>query len=487
MKKLLTFMLLLCTAALASNEPAVINITGPSCIALYSYSVKYHIGVGGHLNGDRRGYSWEVIDDDDGVRQDGWIVSGQDEQNAYINIFGSCTIYATLYYEEWGTGINKSLHTSYKVTAGMPTFYLEHADSIHNGQFDTNENGVITRVIHFNVDRDEYETSNDPTVPFNYIPDFQINGQKNFTEDDDILTFRINSEPPQMNVEYIKLNIEAPSHLRVLRIVPGSSNSCFPITVPGETNTVYCGMGNNRGRIFNRNLYLEGMGIGLGNLKIKYLYYSGSSTTIANLRYRASADIAGRQEMYSGDYNVFREGKSLSLTGCEFSIFDNYNMSCSSLPSSLNNNNYNAPALAVDRYWFVKGGPFFVDTSGYGTADEPFEYINGKWYTSYEAFGGSVAFYESTIWYPRLYSGVLLNDAEVINYEGLATALRSFYEPGICPGWRMFYMKLTGLASWSSDAILHHRGEVLYQYYYDLHSSNNQSNWLPKKYGLDLP
>ena len=482
MKKLLTFIALLCTAAVASNEPPVLNITGPSCIAISSYSVKYHVGVGGHLNGDRRGYSWEVIDDDDGVRQDGWIVSGQDEQDVYINILGSCTIYATLYYEEWGTGINKSLHTSYKVTAGTPTFYLEHADSIHNGQFDTTVTGVITRVIHFNIDSDDNGSSHD-----SYMPDFLVNGQKIFTEDDDILTFRINSEPPQMNVEYIKLNIEAPSHLRVLRIVPGSSSLCFPITVPGETNTIYCGIGNNRGRIFNRNLYLEGMGIGLGSLKIKYVRDNGNATTIANLRYRASADIAGRQEMYSDSGYPFQYARSLSLTGCEFSIYDNSNMSCSSLPSSLNNNNYNAPALAVDRYWLVKGVPFFVDLSGYGTPDNPFEYINGKWYTSYEAFGGSVPFYESTNWYPRLYGGVLLSDAEVINYEGLATALRSFYEPGICPGWRMFYMKLTGLAGWGSDAILHHRGEVLYQYYYDLHSSNNQSNWLPQKYGLELP
>lgn len=483
MKKLLIFIALLCSAAMASNDPPVLVIHGPEFIATSSYSVKYHMGVGGHLNGIPKGRTWQVRDEDD-VQQD-WVVSGQNDIDAKINILGNCTIYATLHYVEEGTGLDKCISCSYEVTTGTPTFYLHHADSIHNGQFDTNENGITTRVIHFNIDRDEYKTSNDPT--FDYIPDFQFNGQKMFTVDDDLLTFRINSDPPKMNVEYIKLNIEAPSHLRVLRIVPGSASLCFPITVPGETNTVYCGIGNNQGRIFNRNLYLEGMGIGLGNLIIKYVRDNGNATTIANLRYRASADIAGRQEMYSDGGYPFQYARSLSLTGCEFSIYDNNNISNTSLPSSLNNNNYNAPALAVDRYWLVKGEPFTVDVSGYGTPDDPFEYINGKWYTSYEAFGGSVAFYESTIWYPRLYSGVLLNDAEVINYEGLATALRSFYEPGICPGWKMFYMKLTGLSGWGSNAILHHRGEVLYQYYYDLHSSNNQSNWLPKKYGLDLP
>ena len=474
MKKFLTFIALLCTAAVASNEPAIIIVSGPSYIAASSYGVKYHIGVGGHLNGDRRGYNWEVRDENNNQVND-WIVSRHDEQNARINIISNCTIYATLYYEEWDTGINKSLHTSYAVTTGTPTFYLEHADSIHNGQFDTTITGVTTRVIHFNIDRDEEGDQSDI-----YKPDYQINGDKHFLEDDDILTFRINSSPSYMNVEYIKLIIEAP-HLRVCRIFPGSSSVCVPITTTGSS-TVYCGDTPNLGRIFNRNLYLEGMRIRTSSLKIKYVLDNGYSTTIADLRYRTCADIAGRQELYQGDHDDFQDARSLSLTGCEFSLYDNHNLSDIVPPFFSVGNDYNAPALAVDSYWSVIGTPFKVAEDGYGSPGNQFVLSNNCWYTSYEAFGGSIAFYESSLWNPKLFRCYVLNEATVINYEGLNTGLKSLYYPGACPGWKMFYMKLTDLSEWDSDAILHHRGEVLYQHYYDVNSSNNGTDWLPIMY-----
>lgn len=480
MKKLLIFIALLCTAAVASNEPAIIIVSGPSYIAASSYGVKYHIGVGGHLNGDRRGYNWEVRDENNNQVND-WIVSRHDEQNARINIISNCTIYATLYYEEWDTGINKSLHTSYAVTTGTPTFYLEHADSIHNGQFDTTVTGVTTRVIHFNIDNDDHGPGHGQ-----YTPDYQIYGRKYFSDDDDILTFQINSSSGPMNVEYIKLDFESP-HLRVCRIVPDNSSICFPITTNGITTTVYCGNGYNHGRIFNRNLYLEGRRTGLGSLKIKYRLENGDSTTIAELRYRTCADKAGRQEMFSGDQSVFTQARSL-LTGCEFSIFDSYNMSNIMPPFFPTNNNFNAPALAVDNAWDIIGTPFKVAIEGPGTPNDPFWFNSTEncWYTSYEAFGGATAFYESTLWEPKLFGNVPLSYARVINYCELATALRSFHEPGICPGWKMFYMKLTGLTDWPGNTILHHRGEVLYQHYYNQYSLGI-SSWQPKIYGLELP
>ena len=476
MKNLLTFIALLNAIGLASNDPPVLVIHGPSYIAISSYSVKYHMGVGGHLNGIPKGRTWEVRDEDDVLQN--WIVSGQNDIDAKINILGNCTIYATLHYEEEGTHLDKYISCSYEVTTGTPTFYLEHADSIHNGQFDTTITGVTTRVIHFNIDRDEEGDQSDI-----YKPDYQINGDKHFLEDDDILTFRINSSPSSMNVEYIKLIIEAP-HLRVCRIFPGSSSVCVPITTTGSS-TVYCGDTPNLGRIFNRNLYLEGMRIRTSSLKIKYVLDNGYSTTIADLRYRTCADIAGRQEMYTADSPVFTQGRS-RLTGCEFSIYDAYNISDIIPPFFPTSDNFNAPALAVDNSWDLIGCPFKVELNGYGAPGNQFVYSNNCWYTSYEAFGGATAFYESTLWEPKLFGGVTLSNARVINYYELDTALRSFYEPGICPGWKMFYMKLTGLTDWSGDVVLHHRGEVLYQYYYDLHSSSSQSNWLPKKYGLQL-
>lgn len=477
MKKFLIFIALLCTAAMGSNEPAIIIVSGPGYIAASSYGVKYHIGVGGHLNGDRRGYLWEVRDENNNSVND-WIVSRHDEQNARINIISNCTIYATLYYEEWDTGINKSLHTSYAVTTGTPTFSLAYAGSIHNGQYDTTITGVTTRVIHFNIDRDQQGDASD-----NYKPDYQINSNKNFTIDDDILAFRINSSPASMNVEYIKLVVESP-HLRICRIFPGSSSVCIPITTTGSS-TIYCGNGDNLGRVFNRDLYLEGIRIRLGSLKIKYKLENGDSTTVTELRYRTCADTAGRQEMFSDDQSVFTQARSL-LTGCEFSIYDAYNISDVIPPFFPTSDNFNAPALAVDNSWDLLGTPFKVELTGYGTPGNPFVYSNNCWYTSYEAFGGATAFYESTLWEPKLFGSVPLSDARVINYCELATALRSFYEPGICPDWKMFYIKLTGLTGWSGDAILHHRGEVLYQYYYNQYSLGI-SNWQPKIYGLELP
>lgn len=477
MKKLLTFVVLLSAIAFASNDPPVLVIHGPDYVAASSYGVDYHMGIGGHLNGNPVGRLWWVIDEN-GVQQDDWIVSGGTSIDAKINILSDCTIYARFHYREWGTNLDKYIYDSYEVRTGTPTFTVEDAGSIHNGQYDTTITGITTRVIHFNIDRDEEGDLSD-----SYKPDYQINGEKHLSQDDDILPLFISHSPSRMNVKYIKLVVESP-HIRLCRINPGLPNVCIPITTTGSS-TVYCGDGNNLGRIFDRNLYLEGMRIRVGNLKIKYVLDNGYSTTIADLRYRTCADIAGRQEMAIDNSSTFPYAQSLSLTGCEFSLYDTYNIT-NTPPFLTDSNDYNAPALAVDYFWDVLRTPFKVKVDECGTPGNPFVYSNSCWYTSYEAFGGSVAFYESSLWEPKLFNGVSLNNARVINYEDLSTAIRSSYEPGICPGWKMFYMKLTGLYGWYSDAVLHHRGEVLYQYYYDLHSSSSQSNWLPKKYGLQL-
>ena len=477
MKKLLTFVAIISAIAFASNDPPVLVINGPDYVAASSYGVDYSMGIDGNLNGEPKGRTWEVRDEDD-VVQDGWIVSGQNEIDAKINILGDCTIYATLHYKENDSQIDKYIHAEYEVKTGTPTFTVEHADSIHNGQFDTTVTGVTTRVIHFNIDCDNHGDDHDP-----YVPDYKIYGKKYLENDDDILSFRINSFPKNMNVKYIKLDFEAP-HLRVCRVDKYSANICVPITTNGIT-TVYCGKGDNLGRIFNQNLYLEGTRIRVDCLKIKYKRNNGYSTTIADLRYRTCADIAGRQEMATDNISTFPYARSLSLTGCEFSLYDAYNIT-NAPPFLTDSNDYNAPALAVDYFWGVIRTPFKVKIDECGTPGNPFVYSNSCWYTSYEAFGGSVAFYESSLWEPKLFNGVSLNNARVINYEDLSAAIRSSYEPGICPGWKMFFMKLTGLYGWDSDAVLHHRGEVLYQYYYDWYSLHNEYNWMPKLYGLHL-
>ena len=410
MKKLLIFIALLCTAAMASNDPPVLVIHGPEFIATSSYSVKYHMGVGGHLNGIPKGRTWQVRDEDD-VPQN-WIVSGQNDIDAKINILGNCTIYATLHYEEEETHLDKCISCSYEVTTGTPTFYLHHADSIHNGDFDTTITGVTTRVIHFNIDSDNYVNGSlySQTNTGEIIPDYLV--EQKTVNDDDLLTIRIEHTPSSMEVRYIHLKLDLPNHLVLYRRGSNQEGKYVALGTAGQLQTISCGSSANFDRIIDKDLFVEGVGLGIGDLRINYYGFGGNLIShVADIRYRTSADIAGRQEMYSDGGYPFQYARSLSLTGCEFSIYDNNNISNTSLPSSLNNNNYNAPALAVDRYWLVKGEPFTVDVSGYGTPDDPFEYINGKWYTSYEAFGGSVAFYESTIWYPRLYSGVLLNDA----------------------------------------------------------------------------
>lgn len=487
MKKLLTFMMLLCVAALASNEPVALHVYGPGSVAKNSYAVPYFMATSGFLNGRPLGWTWECKDLNGNILD--YIETNPYEREIKVDVRQtSFILYARFRYESYEDHTERYSYASYQVNVGEPTFTITNIGSIHNGDFDTTITGVTTRVIHFNIDSDNYVNGSlySQTNTGEIIPDYLV--EQKTVNDDDLLTIRIEHTPSSMEVRYIHLKLDLPNHLVLYRRGSNQEGKYVALGTAGQLQTISCGSSANFDRIIDKDLFVEGVGLGIGDLRINYYGYGGNLIShVADIRYRTSADIAGRQEMYSDGGYPFQYARSLSLTGCEFSIYDNNNISNTSLPSSLNNNNYNAPALAVDRYWLVKGEPFTVDVSGYGTPDDPFEYINGKWYTSYEAFGGSVAFYESTIWYPRLYSGVLLNDAEVINYEGLATALRSFYEPGICPDWKMFYMKLTGLSGWGSNAILHHRGEVLYQYYYDLHSSNNQSNWLPKKYGLDLP
>ena len=207
MKKLLIFIALLSAIALASNDPPVLRISGQSYVAKYSYGVKYHMGVGGNLNGIPKGRTWEVRDEDN-IPQN-WIISGQNNIDAKINILGNCTIYATLHYEEEGTHLDKYICDSYEVTTGTPTFTVDYAGSIHDGQFDTTVTGVATRVIHFNIDSDYYRAGV-TTVPVNLgiiTPDFLLQ-HKTSGEDDDILPFFIKHFPSQMYVKCLRTFIK---------------------------------------------------------------------------------------------------------------------------------------------------------------------------------------------------------------------------------------------------------------------------------------
>ncbi|MBO7446711.1 hypothetical protein J6U78_00080 [bacterium] len=460
MKKLLTFMMLLCTAALASNEPLVLNISGQSYVAKYSYGVKYHMGVGGHLNGDPRGRYWWVVDSN-GVTQNDWIISGRYNQDVKINILGDCTIYAQFHYEEWGSGLDKYIYDEYEVRTGTPTFTVDYAGSIHNGQFDTTVTGVTTRVIHFNIDSDYYRAGV-TTVPVNQgivTPDFLIQ-HKTAEEDDDILPFYIKHFPAQMYVKCLRIGLEIPNHLALYRKGSALEDYFMPLGATGTSSVVNCGDNETMGRIFDGYLYLEGTALGVGHLKIDYLNLNGGVVSqIADLKYKTCADVSGRQPLSNGTTLESMEFDD-QLDGCEWSLFDESNSSFSS------SYDYNAPAFAVDHNWNVVNNPFKVWWEDVGTSDDPIivDPASGKYVTSYEAFGGVREFFESTLWTPQLSLGGSLHDSVVLYYFTQITeyyswaALRSWSTTGTLPAWNMFYMKL------DSGPILNHRGEVLFDY-----------------------
>ena len=241
-----------------------------------------------------------------------------------------------------------------------------------------------------------------------------------------------------------------PSHLRLY--TKNAYQLYKPMANPGTTTNLYCGIGDLKGKIFDKFIYLEGTAIGNGNIKITYRRQSSSGDVeIANLRYRSCADLHGRQPSYNERSSL--NNNYHALIDCEYSVVDDW------LDEYMiyQNNNYNAPAYAVDPSWSVTGFPFKVYESGYGTTANPIVYSNSLYCTSYEAFEGASEFYGSAIWPINLYPTGNIGDSIVLFYGGLLAARRS--DSGNGNIGNMFIMKL------NDSFFLNHNGKDFFDYY----------------------
>lgn len=452
MKKLIYFLLLMVATAFASNEEKVLHVFGPSYIAEYSYNVRYYMAVSGNLNGNPIDHHWECTDLNGNPLN--YIQTSVWNYEVFLDIGDQPFILnARLHYSEHVTHEEKYIYASYVVNVGEPSFSLMATNTIHNGDYDYSYGNSITRHIHFNIDSDNtgHET-----------PDYLF-GEKNGFDDDDLLPLKISHSPSWMNVDYIRLKVEMPSHLRLY--TKNAYQLYKPMANPGTTTNLYCGIGDLKGKIFDKFIYLEGTAIGNGNIKITYRRQSSSGDVeIANFRYRSCADLHGRQPNYNERSSL--NNNYHALIDCEYSVVDDWTDEY----MMYQNNNYNAPAYAVDPSWSVIGFPFKVFESGYGTTANPIVYSNGLYCTSYEAFEGASEFYRSTIWPINLYSSHFIGDSIVLFYGGLLAARRS----DSCNGniGNMFIMKL------ENSFFLNHNGKDFFDYYTE-HPINS---YTPVKY-----
>ena len=454
MKKILLFLLLFALTALASNEEKVLNIYGPGYIAEYSYNVRYYMAVIGNPNCNPIGHHWTCTDLNgnplDYIKSSAW------DYEVFLDIGDQPFILnARFHYKEHGTHDEKYIYASYVVNVGEPSFSLMATNTIHNGDYDYSYGNSITRHIHFNIDSDNTGQE---------TPDYLI-GEKRF-DDDDLLPLKISHSPSWMNVDYIRLKVEMPSHLRLY--TKNAYQLYKPMANSGTTTNLYCGIGDLKGKIFDKFIYLEGTAIGNGNIKITYRRQSSSGDVeIANFRYRSCADIHGRQPNYN-ERSSLNSGYQ-ALIDCEYSVVDDW----ADEYMEEQDGSYNAPAYAVDPYGNTFGHPFIVrdDCVIYGDSNCPIALDpNGKYYTSYYTFGGASDFYTDVRWPINLYPTGNIGDSIVLFYGGLLAARRS--DSGNGNIGNMFIMKL------NDSFFLNHNGKDFLDYYTE-HPINS---YTPVKY-----
>lgn len=446
MKKLLIFFMLISMASWATNEPKLLCIYGPTCLAEFSTGVRYYMAVIGNLNGNPIGRHWECTDLQGNplnyFQGDIW------GWEAFLNIADQpFVLTAWLHYSEHGTHEEKYLHTSYLIRVGTPTFTLT-SGTIRNGEWD--QDGQ--KHIYFNIDYDCSDTEQD------YLIDDKTR------LDDEFLPLRISYSPAYMCVDYVTLRMTMPPHIRLCLKQEVIGNYHYgPFVLQGETTNIYCGASGIKGNIFNRDLYLEGIAIGSGRVKIGLTraantnYFNG----FGDVHYVSCADIYGNPPD-STERNIINTSIDYSmLKSCEYSIFHDYLIES----NTVNRQDYNAPAFAVDPTFSAIGYPFKVEP-GYGTINNPFIIDpDMQWRTSYEAFGGAGGFYTSTLWPINLYPTQHLGDSIVLHYEDLKAARRSSDGGGNIPN--MFIMKTPPTGVSGSGFLLNHNGRDMLDYYYD--------------------
>ena len=464
MKKLLIFIALLCTAAMASNDPKVLNIFGPNYIAEYSYGVRYYMAVAGNLNGNPIGRHWECKDLNGNTLN--YIQGSSYNYDVYLDIGDQPFIlYATFHYREHVTHEEKYLYATCLVNVGEPLFSLTNVSTIRDGEWDQ----YGKKHIYFNLDIDGMAANSNIEVQDYLIDD------KTYL-DDELLPLTISHTPSTMNVDYVLLRAIMPNHIRLCRsyFYYGYWDQRFKsIASQGQTTDIYCGENYNKGNIFDCNLYLEGVAIGSGHVKLGIGRKDDTNyfDCIADINYGSCADIHGRQP--NCDERDLLKNNFQALIDCEYSVVDDW----ADEYMVEQDGSYNAPAYAVDPGWTIAGHPFIVldDYTIYGDALCPIELKpDGKYYTSYYTFGNASEFYTSPIWRDKLYASHYIGDSIVLFYGGLLAARRS--DSGNGNIGNMFIMKL------NNSFFLNHNGKDFFDYY----TEHNIGTYTPVKYAPTL-
>lgn len=462
MKKILLFLLLFALTALASNEEKVLNIYGPGYIAEHSYNVRYYMAVVGNPDCNPIGHHWTCTDLNGNPLD--YIKSSVWDYEVFLDIGDQPFILnARFHYEEHGTHDEKYIYASYVVNVGEPSFSLAKVSTIRNGEWDQNGR----KSIYFNIDYDGRSVSSGITDQ-----DFLVDDKTYL--DDELLPIEITHTPKTMNVDYVLLRAIMPNHIRLCReylYLVHWDRRYKSIATQGQTTDIYCGNNFNKGNIFDCDLFLEGVAIGSGHVKLGIGHKDDTNyfNCIADVNYWSHADLYGRPPTCLEQTNV--ESNYSMLKSCEYSVIDDPIIE----GNTSNRQDYNAPAYAVDHAWSVIGFPFIVDYSGYGTTANPFVCINGLYYTSYEAFEDASEYYRSTIWPINLYPTYYLGDSVVLYYGGLKASLRSSNGGGNIPN--MFIIKTSSELNY---LLLNHNGKDMFDYYYDLY--NNTGIYTPKMY-----
>lgn len=455
MKKIICFLLLTAATVFASNEGKVLHIFGPSYISEHSYNVRYYMAVSGNLNGNPIDHHWECTDLNGNPLN--YIQTSVWNYDVFLDIGDQPFILnARLRYTEHVTHEEKYIYASYVVNVGEPLFTLTKVSTIRDGEWDQ----YGKKHIYFNLDGDGMATDSNIEVQ-----DFLV-GDKTYL-DDELLPLTISHTPSTMNVDYVLLRAIMPNHIRLCRShLEYGIRHYKSIAVQGQTTDIYCGANFNKGNIFDCNLYLESVAIGSGHVRLGIGHKNDTNyfDCIADINYGSCADIHGRQPNRNERSSL--KSSFQALIDCEYSVVDDWTDEY----MMYQNNNYNAPAYAVDPSWSVIGFPFKVFESGYGTTANPIVYSNGLYCTSYEAFEGASEFYRSTIWPINLYSSHFIGDSIVLFYGGLLAARRS--DSGNGNIGNMFIMKL------ENSFFLNHNGKDFFDYYTE-HPINS---YTPVKY-----
>lgn len=456
------------SSAVFANVPDSIIIDGPSVVAANSHEVHYSATIVAAL-GDYQSFFWKCYDEN--MDEIDLFASPAYHKSIRLNV-GTNNFYLWVRAEYTRNGLlgtNVIFALTQMISNAVPAFSSQTAPGIHNGQFDYGS----TTVIHMNIDDDDNsaipssDDDDERDCGEDYLQEYEKTYKQDEDFDDDFVPIELDVDGYMAEVDprFIDLIFDVPNNISVWLKV--NDNYFTNIAPCGTVTTNHCYKIPLLGRTLNYPMYVEGVGLGTGTLKIYYNQNDEENynTLVYSNRFKTCASTYGRQP-----YALFPNGENEilwcynitnGLTGCEWSLVDD------------RDDTYNAPSFARDPFFSRYGRHFIterVKTGCSGTALYPYD---GKYYTSFDAFGDenglatsedAHAFFTDQGWYEKLISGPFI-DSMVLFYalpehDYLWSARRFVeYDPGaLHTFWQMFILKA------NDQYKLIHRGEALYEY-----------------------